>query len=48
LSAREFVAMRIAHRGRRQLVFRDIATGAICRLSARHLDGATVESPAAA
>lgn len=47
LSAREFVVMRIAHRGRRQLVFRDVATGAICRLSARHLEGATVESPTA-
>jgi hypothetical protein len=46
-SAREFVATRIVHRGRRRLVFRDVATGAICRLSARHLEGATVESPAA-
>jgi hypothetical protein len=48
LSAREFVAMRIARRGRRRLVFRDVATGAICGLSARHLEGASVESPAAA
>ena len=39
--AREFVVLTIQRRGRRQIVFRDVASGALCRLSARHLEGAT-------
>jgi hypothetical protein len=43
-SAQEFVALWTTRRGCRRLVFRDVASGAICRLASRHLDGATVSA----
>ena len=43
-SAQEFVALWTTRRGRRRLVFRDVASGGICRLTSRHLDGATVSA----
>ena len=42
LSAQEFVATTIVKCGRRQRLFRDVASGMLCQLSPRHFDGATL------